>query len=131
MKPRIVLPVLTILGLLGLAPVWYQSNISRLARHFVSEQPTSVQESVPSPVIHPLPLIHPPPIAKKQHGTEPQQSPHSSQGQASEPADKATDWQTRAAINFFQTNAELLTARLNPELADQLDRDASDSSNDP
>jgi hypothetical protein len=127
MKPRIVLPVLIALGLLALASVWYQSS-SRVAGHFASEGAARLRERA-TPPIRPLPVIHRPPITKNQRGIEPKQSPRMSSEQ--EPAEKAIDAQTREVIDSFQTKAELLTARWDIELADQLDRDAADSSNDP
>jgi hypothetical protein len=127
-NPRIFLALVTLIGLLGLAPVWYQLQSGRFSRYPMIEAPATTRETVATPTTtQAQPIVNNQRVASV---TEPKKSPRVLQDEALEPAAQAIGPQTRAALNSFQTKAELLTSRLNPELEYQLSRDASDSSND-
>lgn len=127
-NPRIFLALVTVIGLLGLAPAWYQLQSGRFSQYPLIEAPATTRETVATPTAtHAQPIVNNQRVASV---TEPKNSTQVLRHEAPEPAAQAIDPQTRAALNSFQTQAELLTARLNPELEYQLSRDPSDSSND-
>ncbi|MGH7827255.1 MAG: hypothetical protein ACREQ7_19020 [Candidatus Binatia bacterium] len=130
MKELFLLLVVT--GVLGLAPAWYHLQRTVLQKEIFTagRLQQHIAPSMGVTDISPRGAAGKPIISGAKDSKKPQH-PLKDQSADRRRAGAAIHTRTREAIRSFQTNAELRTARLAPEVADQLAFEAPNYRVDP